>query len=281
MTNPGNVSDTSTSSSLWFRCLLFLVFLISVNVLAGYIALTLNYPSLWNVTASFWEYAVPLPFGWGLAHIPSMLLCGIPLLLLSNWQERYIRYFRVTCMGGFLMLLVVLGKKVPFILFPCVDALVALILSFVIVPPARRYTPILASVFALLILVLGSFTYSAWRHQTPEITRVVYVDGAFTLKSITVNSDFRKEMIFDVDLNTRLLEDQLCAFAQVLADSLLQDYPFDNSYSKKITVNFNPLSESVGFGVYGLGELSLDDAHKEQDGQFACYMKYKKMKSSE
>ena len=76
-------------SPLWFRILIFVTFLLSVNLLAGYVALKMGYPSLYNVRASFAEYAVPLPFYWGFAHLPSMLIYGIPLLVFPSLQVKY------------------------------------------------------------------------------------------------------------------------------------------------------------------------------------------------
>lgn len=102
-----------------------------------------------------------------------------------------------------------------------------------------------------------------------------YVDGLFELKSIAVRNDFHKSMVFEVDLKRDVLENQACDLAQTLAVDILRDYPFDNAYNKIITVTFNPISKKPNFKSYELGEISLDSDHKETDGRFACYLRYK------
>lgn len=80
-------------------------------------------------------------------------------------------------------------------------------------------------------------------------------------------------MLFEVDLKERVLEKQVCLLAQPIAKNIMQDSPFDNSYKKLIKVTLNP-STLEGGNPYEIGEISLNDAHKDKDGQFACYVKY-------
>jgi len=273
-------NDAKANRPIWLRVVFFFTFLICVNLLAGYLAIEFRYPSLYNVKASFAEYAVPLPFYWGFAHIPSMLIFGIPLLLFSELQEKHKRYLRTFFVFSFLLLLLELDKKIPFLLFPKIDAVTALIFSLVLSPPNRKENPVLIralNISAVLgILFLGLFTYSTWIHRTPEVTIAQYGNGLFELKSIVVNNDFRKSMSFEVDLKMHLPADQACNISQSLAKGLLRDYPFDNEYEKTISVVFNPASPTSHVEPYSLGEISLNDEHMEKDGRFACYLKFKR-----
>lgn len=278
MTNK-NESALKYGKFLWFRVLVFVIFLFIVSLLAGYVAIKLRYASLYNVTASFAEYAIPLPFYWGMLHIPSMLIYGVPLLALSVLREKFIKYFRVFCICSFLLLLLELDKKIPFLLFPKIDALIALIFSFALVPPSREENPVLVTALKLFVIFsvafLGFYTYSYWKHQSPEITSRQYGAGAFELKSIIVKNDFHKEMVFEVDLKKHVTENQICSSAQPMAKAILQDYPFDNSYNKIIKITFNPHHIESKFDPYELGEISLNDAHRQKGGRYACFVSYK------
>lgn len=275
-------NKVKNGASLWRRITVFIVFLVCVNLLAGFVAIKLGYPSLYNVKASFGEYAVPLPFMWAFAHIPSMLIYGLPLLFLPAWQEKYVRYYRIVCICSFILLLLELDGKSPFLLFPKVDAVVALIFSLIVVPPTRRDNPILVKVLLLSTFVgalfLAYYLYSWWIHRTPDIKNTNYDAGVFELLTIQVNNDFRKEMLFKVQLIETLPEEQLCEHAQTLASELLRDYPFDNDYKKEIHMVFTPLGEDEARS-YNLGEVSLENKHKDRDGRFACYMKYRDPKT--
>lgn len=264
--------------SLWFRVLVFLIFLVSVNLLSGYLAVKLNYASLWNVHVKFGEYAIPLPFNWGLAHIPSMLVYGLPLIFLLKWPVHYVKYYRLFCICSFLLLSLELDKKIPFLLFPKVDAIVALFFSFVLKPPNHNDNPVQVTVLKILaslgFLLLGYYLYGTWKHQSPKIENTQYLDGVFELKSITVNNDYRKSMEFDVDLKMMIPEERACQLGQTLAQEFLHDYPFDKNYNQLITVTFNPSSGK--YKTYPLGEISLNEGDKDKDGRFACYLRYKK-----
>ncbi len=268
--------DARFNSSLWFGVLVFIVFIISTCLLAGYVAVEFRYPSLFNVEPSFAEYAIPYIFSWALIHLPSMAIYGSPLLFLPRIHEKYTKYFRIFCICSFLLLLLELDAKIPFLLFPKIDAVVALLLSFFVLPPSKKDNPLtvalLKGLALLSFLIAAFFAYSFWSHQTPVITKTEY--GDFELKSITVNNDFRKEMFYDVDIKARHPEEGLCELGQKLAQDLLKDYPFDRAYAKKIKVSFRP-DAGVNLEPYELGEISLMDKHKERDGRFSCYLRYK------
>lgn len=56
-----NTND-SPIRPLWLRMLIFCLFLTTSSLLAGYVAIELQFPSLYNVNARFAEYAIPFPF---------------------------------------------------------------------------------------------------------------------------------------------------------------------------------------------------------------------------
>lgn len=266
-------------SPLWLRSVVLVLFLVSVNLISGILATKLNYPSLYNVHARFSEYAVPLPFHWALAHIPSMLIFGIPLLFLHSWKEKHIVYFRAACILTFLLLLLEFDRKIPFLLFLKVDTLLAFICSLVVAPPNKKDNPTLskalkiATLSALIIALL--LTHSVWKHRTPSITKNRYMNNTFSLQSIVVNNDFRKEMVFEIDLRIYLEEKQACSLAQILAVEILRDYPFDNGYQKSIELRFTPNPEPLNFRPYALGEISLNEKHKDASGLFACSLQFR------
>jgi hypothetical protein len=272
-------NETASDIPVRKRLLILFAFLVCVNLLAGYVAITLDYESLYTVKAKFGEYALPLPFCWGFVHIPSMFLYGSLLALLPGAHKKYVGYFRIFCVASFALLLLEMGEKIPFLLFPKIDALTALLFSLIVVPPNRKENPVLVAAIKLsgvaATLLLGYLCYSFWAHLTPRITTTRYQDGAFELRSISIKADFHKRMTFEVDLTTNLAEDQLCVQAQSLAMDLLRDYPFDDSYTKRIDVRFNVPAAQSGLAPYPLGMLELEDRARQEDGSFFCYLKYK------
>lgn len=272
-------NSTQLGRQLWFRVLVFCLFLIGNSLLAGYLAITFKFPSLYNVSASFTEYAIPLPFYWGFMHIPFMLLYGIPLLVIHKANEKFTAYFRLFCISSFLVLLMLFQHKVPFLLFPTVDAITALLYSLILLPPRKETSPKLTALLKLsavsILMLIGYFVYSLWIHQTPVVSKNQYVNGIFTLQSIEVKNDFHKELLFFVDLKNKLPENQVCEKAQLMANEMIQDYPFDDAYSQLINFRFNPTKHEQTIAPYALGELSLNAHDKTPDGRFACYIAYK------
>ena len=263
----------------WLRVLTFIVFVISVNLLAGYIAIYFNYPSLWNVNPDFSEYALPVPFTWALAHWPSMLIFGVPLLLVSTTQTKSIYRYRLVCAVTFLLCLLELDAKIPFLLFPKIDAMMAFVFSLFIVPPNRQDNPLLAPIVwgasVIIILLFIYMAHSHWQHRTPKITSKLFVDGLFALQAIVVNTDHRQEMNFTAELKYKLPREEVCEAAQIMAVKLLQEYPFDNTYRKTVHITFNPDEAGTETSLYSLGEVSLNSRDKDSNGQFACYIKFR------
>ena len=169
MTDARPTLETPPSVSNGRRLGLLLLFLVSVSLLAGSIAITLGYPSLYKVEPDFAEYALPLPFCWGLLHIPSMFLYGIPLALLPEMRSKHVAWFRAFCAASFVLLLLELNRKIPLLLFPKVDAVTALIFSLVVRPPNRKDAPALVMAIKLILVfglaLIGWLAASAWTHR--------------------------------------------------------------------------------------------------------------------
>jgi hypothetical protein len=256
-----------------------LLFCVSVSLLAGYVAITLGYPSLYNVEPGFAEYALPWPFCWGMLHIPSMFLYGVPLALLPEMRSKHVAWFRAFCAVSFVLLLLELDRKIPILLFPKIDALLALLFSLVVCPPNRKDSPALVASIkmgaALALGVLGWFAWSAWTHRTPALDTTSYGDGIFELTSIALDHDYPKRMTFEVDLLKPVPEGRLCTQAQELAAGLRADYPFDEAWRKELSVSFHPESGESGNEAYPLGMLAVNERDRETGGRFPCYLKYR------
>lgn len=165
-----------------------IIYLISVNLISGYIAVWLRFPSLWGNSQIFIDYAMPLGLTWALSHWPSMILVSIPLLRLVHWNARLINRFRIICLSIFLILIYGVIEKIPFALFPCVDLIVAFFLSLVIVPPSYKENPKLTislNIFLCTLLIATSYLlYSKWQHRVPDIKKTNLMSGLFRLMSI-------------------------------------------------------------------------------------------------
>jgi len=264
-------------NNYWLRSLVFLMFVISACLLSGYIAVELRYPSLWGTTDVFTEYALPIGLTWGLVHWPSMLILGISLVTLPKWSTQKVRGFRTVCGVIFLLLLLELDNKIPFLLYPKVDLVLALMGSLVLVPPNRNDNPILTPVIliASLLLAVGAGYWGVlhWQHQPPQIIQQELQGGLFRLQGIHVDNDYRKEMMFEVDLKKSLSESETCTYAKGLAETLFHDYPFDNDYRKEIVITLNPSTVVADFKPYELGVVAVE--MMEDAAKFHCYVKYR------
>jgi hypothetical protein len=258
------------------KLLLIIIFLISVNLLAGYVAVWLKFPSLWGNSQIFLDYAMPFGLTWALAHWPSIILTIIPLLLLPHWNEQQLQLFRLICLSLFFILLYGVHEKIPFALFPAVDFLVAFFFSLIIVPPTYKHNPKLVigiSIFLSFALLSGTYCmYSKWQHRTPEIKESNLMNGLFVLKVINVNSNY-KELTFEVELTQMISQENICDTATEMSEALFESYPFDANYKKTTQIIFNPIHPDKNLSPYPLGELN----QFEEDGQvhIGCYLKYK------
>ena len=259
------------------KIFLLVVYIISVNLLAGYIAVWLRFPSLWGGGNIFQEYAMPFGMTYAMSHWPSIILVGIPLLLLPGWNANQIRRFRLICFVLFLILIYGVFETVPFALFPAVDLFVAFFFSIIIVPPTYKEDPLL-TIFMILLLSISVLTgmyvlYSKWQHQTPEIKETELMGGVFSLEAISVDNGYKKEMIFTIELKQHVPQDDVCRIATEMGEEIFDTYPFDETYHKIIKIIFNPEQAEGNFQNYTLGEVE----QYEEDGQLhlGCYLKYK------
>lgn len=265
----------------WLTHLAFFLFLVLVNILSGLVAITFDYPSLFDVQPSFGEYAVPLPFTWALAHWPSMLLYGGPLLYLSRKGEKFTRYYRLFCVISFGLLMLEMDEKIPFLLFPKVDAVTGLIFSLVLVPPRRAANPFLffgtCAAGIATFSITAIFAYGYWQHRAPSVRISDYAGGVFLLTSIEVDKQLH-EIRFAIDLKERLDPESLCFQGSQVGESVISDYPFDPSYNRFIEILFNPSNSDLpenNYRPYRLGEISLNESDRDSDGTLACSLRYK------
>lgn len=163
--------------STWTRISLALTFLIAANVLAGVAAVHLGYPSLWGNSKVFLEYALPLPFGWGLAHWLSMTPLAFLIFHLPNWDER--RLVRARWVLSVLLLMLIATalvwsgwrwRKVPFVLFPLVDGALALVVSLTFKPPLRLLAglAVAAGIGAASVIVFSNRAPQSHPSTPPE-----------------------------------------------------------------------------------------------------------------
>lgn len=147
----------------WLRAGMGLAYLLAVNLLAGWLAVELRYPSLWGGSDVFAEYALPLPYGWAMAHWVSMLPLAFVVAALPGWPEQRLLRLRWTLLA--LLALVALVEvdwtyfkleRIPFMLFFAVDLSLALLLSLVFRPPLR----VLGG--AALVALLGIVGVRLW-----------------------------------------------------------------------------------------------------------------------
>ena len=258
------------------KILLLITYAITVNLLAGYIAVWLKFPTLWGGGQIFVEYALPIHMTWAFAHWPSLILISIALSLLPNWNAKQTERFRIICLGSFLILLYGINEKVPFALFPAIDLITALFLSFIIVPPTYKENPksVICLLLLLSIIVLSSIycLYTKWQHQTPDIKEMELMGGLFTLQSISVDNNYKKELLFTIELTQYIPEDEACTLALEMSETLYKSYPFDKKYGRITKIIFNP-KKTKNDSPYSLGELEQYKGAGQL--KIGCYLKYK------
>ncbi|MBL1141221.1 MAG: hypothetical protein HND53_04235 [Proteobacteria bacterium] len=272
--------NSETYKTLFYKksviTLLLLSYLISINILAGYIAVWLKFPSLWGNSQIFLDYAMPFGLTWALAHWPSMVLLSIPLLLLPHWNAKSIQRFRLICLCLFFILIYGVIEKIPFALFPAVDLFVALFFSLIIVPPDYKENPKLVIslliFFSFILFSCSYYIYSKWQHQVPEIIKSNLMSGLFELKEIKVDTNYKK-MIFSIELKQKIPQENVCQSAIKMSSALFNSYQFDKSYKKIAYIIFNSKQTGNREPPYPLGELE----QYEEKGilQIGCYLKYK------
>lgn len=260
------------------KLLLALVYFTSINLLAGFAATWLKFPSLWGNSQVFDEYAIPILMTWGTAHWPSLLLVGIPLLNIYRWSALSIRRFRLACVVVFLLLMYGVKERFPFALFPAVDVFVAFFFSLVIVPFSYKENPVLTVFIAILIAVSSvtgaSILYSQWKHRVPAIQQAELMGGLFRLESIAVNPNYR-QLLFTVELTRYIEQSTACATATELGKAIFEAYEYDREYTKIIKITFNPEPGKSGSLPYPLGEVGQYRNQDNGEIYVECYIQYK------
>ncbi len=258
------------------KILLLLIYFISVNLLAGYAAVLMKFPSLWGNSKVFGEYAIPIFMTWGMAHWPSLIVIGISLFFVSGWNAIQIQRFRVICLSLLLVLIYGVIEKIPFVLFPAVDLLVGFFFSLIIVPPSYKENPKLTIsllIFLSVVLISSSYyLYSKWQHRTPEIKESNLMNGLFELKKVEVNKNY-KELIFTIELTQFISQNDVCRIATEMSNTLFKKYSFDKQYKRIVQIIFNQNQSESIVTPYHLGLL---EQYKENgEMQVGCYLMYK------
>jgi len=259
------------------KIILLFVYVISVNLLAGYLAVLLKFPSLWGGGDTFQDYAMPIGLTWAMAHWFSFIPLSIPLLLMSDWNVTWIRRFRIFCLGMFLILLYGVIEKVPFALFPAVDLFVAFFFSIIIVPPTYKENPVFTIAIIILLSIVtlaGTYVlYSKWQHRTPGIKETELMGGVFRLEAISVDNNYLKQIIFTVELMQYIPQSDVCNVATEMGEEIFDIYPFDKTYDRIIRIIFNPEKAEGNLRKFRLGEV----AQYKEDGELhiGCYLKYR------
>ncbi|MFT5396847.1 MAG: hypothetical protein ACI85N_002057 [Gammaproteobacteria bacterium] len=111
--------------------------------------------------------------------------------------------------------------------------------------------------------------YSKWQHRTPIIKESVLMNGLYKLKAISIDNDYRKELLFTIEFTQFLDPDRVCDSASNMSELLFNTYPFDEGYNKIVEVVFNPEEKDNDFSPYPLGQVE----QYEEDGglQIGCY----------
>ena len=269
----------TATRSTGFRLGLAALYLLSVNLLSGYLAVTFRYPSLWgNVTGLFGEYAYPLPFSWALAHLVTMLPLTMLVTGIPFWEQKRLVQARWVCIAA---LAVCVGvevsdgihrfKKTPFVLFWMVDSSLFLMLTLVFKPPLRT----LAAVIGGVLIFTASWVYLPGILKSlqqadalvPEKTELPAPGNFFTRTDLSPDW-YHKTAIYYFQLRDRLepsrppLPDEICSKAEVLYRSLLDTNPPPAGFASP-TVNFMARAwfDDTDKYLYNSGTAELANGH--------------------
>lgn len=205
-------------------------YLFGVNLLAGWAAVTFRYPSLWGNSDVFAEYAIPLPLGWAFVHWLSMAPLTLAIFALPRWSDLQVRKFRLL-LAGVLLGAVALDfgmgggrwHRVPFLLFPLVDASTGLALSFL-----RSKRALLISAAIALAGTFAMITIPNWMEQQRVSKRDARLEQVESdrgwFRSRGVESDglqtiYRLELEKGIDQHSR---DELCYDALTAYERMLE-----------------------------------------------------------
>lgn len=151
--------------------MLIVAWVLLACVSAGLVAESLAWPSLWGGGSIFWGYALPFWLGYGMLHVPGLVVGAIALAIASRRR------------AGLLLVALALGalaaaalstwdvqfqqfRRSPFALYLAIDAVwLSLFAAFLRAPDAPPVgKPLVAAAFALPILVALASQWTTQRH---------------------------------------------------------------------------------------------------------------------
>lgn len=253
------------------RLLLAIVYLVSVNLLSGFLAEALDYPSLWGRSGSVWgEYAIPLPFTWALAHLVSMLPMALLIAGLPLWPKIWVIRARWILIAALIVLFFAEVKlpygrlrHVPFYLFLAVDAAVALLLSLLIYPPIRTLivTAAMVATMTLGIYVThrettSTATENALEKHEGEVTFFEEISEYPRGTSKEIVATVRETVGPDIGPNA----EKICAEAKAL---------LAKGSTAEVKLMVHPWFETEQKYVYSAGSARYDTA-----GEWLCDFSY-------
>lgn len=173
------------------------VWMVIACVVAGAVAGVTDMPSLWGSGPRFVEYALPIPFAWGLLHWPGLIVFG-GLLKAATARPQVavpvLQYIAAGTTVGVLAayLLVPAVRGFPLFMYLAVDAVLALLASTwvpgarPVQPPSRRARLIMLSGPTLVVaLAVGLWPFFGERYRV-SMTDTLVQGGRESLRVWTV-----------------------------------------------------------------------------------------------
>ena len=272
-------------TSMTGRLGLSFLFLLSVNLLSGWIAVVLRFPSLWgNTSGIFGEYATPLPFAWGFIHWLTMLPLALLIAGMPVWDKKLVVRFRIIaaiCLGIALFIEIDWGygklNKIPFTLYAIVDLAVALFISLGFFTPWRW---IGGSVALLLTITAGRYLYL--NIDAPSLTSAdgqaavdVPPEIPFFSEENSYTRNESNEVQFYLSLRDTVqpgvapLADEICRQAERRFEALLARQDQSAGYNYKVYFMAHPWFEPNKKYIYPAGS-----AFRTETGAWQCEFTY-------
>ncbi len=280
----------SPTGSRTLRIAIGLAFLLAVNLLAGWLAVELRYPSLWGNQEVFAEYAWPLPYGWAMVHWVSMLPLAFLVAALPGWPQQRLVRARWILLGLLAAVLFVevdwqYGRlnRIPFLLFFAVDFGLALLISLAIRPPWRT----LAGVTVVAALGIAVIRYLAAPEPRSDASDEPPAEqpapfepaprdagGFFTDSEVSVLRAERELRITlfladTVEPGRPPLPEDICRAAESRYAELAAVRVRPEGYRERVYFMAHPWFEPQRKYVYPAGEAGRDSA-----GRWTCAFEY-------
>lgn len=219
---------------------LIAAYLLAVNLLAGYVAVALSYPSLWGGGDVFKEYAVPIPYGWAMMHWLTMAPLAVLLYGLPAWpavKQQKFRWILLACIAACVAIEFIYGggrwHRIPFVLFPLIDVTTVLMLSAMYL--SFSVLRVLIPAF-VVVTTLGYFAPAVMeefqrRSSADSVEGLTSRNGL--LRSVSVYQE-KDSTIYSMELlvivNAGASTESVCIDAVFLYERVLAlQEPFDNS----------------------------------------------------